>query len=228
VDAAGNGSFGDCNANGSKLDSKNRCKCPVFSCDCRFPYKKTAVNIISINKGLASIAEKENIDTGNAAAGKAIGLIFAASTFEAHAAQPAVIHAQNGETDASGAFHTENLYFQGTSRRLTADPSINLSSLREFSGTAASIRLPNGAVYDTRLLGKENGGFCKRNNRLEKSPVLLAPSNRHGSLKMGPPAPRNATLTVATISPIPPAKATVTAMTTPPATLPTLGPFDPN
>mmetsp|Transcript_21667 Transcript_21667/g.60221 ORF Transcript_21667/g.60221 Transcript_21667/m.60221 type:complete len:317 (-) Transcript_21667:45-995(-) len=145
------------------------------------------------------------------------------SALEAHAAQTAVIHARNGRKDPSDEYHRENLYFQGASRKLMVDPSINLSSLRNYAGTAANIALPGGAVYDTRLLGKENGGFRERNNRLEKKPAA-ASSNRHGSSLMGPPAPRNAT-SAATISPIP--AATATAMATPPATLPTLGPFNP-
>eukprot|EP00536_Pseudo-nitzschia_multiseries_P008821 jgi/Psemu1/21507/gm1.21507_g len=130
-------------------------------------------------------ADKENIDIGKANAGKAIASILAMSALEAHNFQVAVVAARNGVSDPSAQQFQETLYFQGATQNLIKDLTINLSSLREYAGTAPNIALPGGEVYDTWLLGKENGGFRQRNNRLEESTVASS-SNGQGSLPMGP------------------------------------------
>eukprot|EP00536_Pseudo-nitzschia_multiseries_P006691 jgi/Psemu1/15855/gm1.15855_g len=156
-----------------------------------------------------SDADKENIDIGNANAGKAIASILAMSALEAHNAQVAVVAVRNGVSATSDQQFQETLYFQGATQNLMKDPTIDLSSLREYAGTAPNIALP------------ENGGFQQRNNRLEESAVASSSSNDQGSLPMGPPA--------AKISPVPPATTisplNATALTVP--TLQSLGPFDP-
>eukprot|EP00536_Pseudo-nitzschia_multiseries_P008719 jgi/Psemu1/21208/gm1.21208_g len=154
-----------------------------------------------------SDADKENIDVGNANAGKAIASILAMSTLEAHNVQAAVVAARNGVSAPSDQQFQETLYFQGATQNLMKDPTIDLSSLREYAGTASNIALPGG----------------ERNNWLEESVVASSSSssNDQCSLPMGPPA--------AKISPVPPTTTISPSNTTAPTvpTLQSLNPFDP-
>eukprot|EP00536_Pseudo-nitzschia_multiseries_P004386 jgi/Psemu1/9886/gm1.9886_g len=164
----------------------------------QFVYKRSAVNVIFINKGADAISDmdKENIDIGNTDAGKAIASILAMSALEAHNAQVAVVATRNGVSDPRAT------------RNLMKDPTTGLSSLREYAGTAPNIALPGG----------------ERNNWLEESTVASPSSNDHDSLPMGPLAAMISPVPpTTTISP-----SNATALTVPTVlTLQSLGPFDP-
>eukprot|EP00536_Pseudo-nitzschia_multiseries_P004158 jgi/Psemu1/9381/gm1.9381_g len=164
-----------------------------------------------------SDVDKENIDIGNTDAGKTIASILVMSTLEAHNAQVAVVAARNGVSDPSDQQFQETLYFQGATQNLMKDPTINLSYLREYASTAPNIALPGGEVYDTQFLGKENGGFGQRNNRLEESAVASSSSNDQATI-----SPLNAAaltvLTLQSLVPFDPAPGL--AMKKPPPTYP--------
>eukprot|EP00536_Pseudo-nitzschia_multiseries_P008115 jgi/Psemu1/19607/gm1.19607_g len=154
-----------------------------------------------------SDADKENIDVGNADTGKAIASILATLALEAHNTQVAVVAARKGVSAPSDQQFQETLYFQGATWNLMKDPTIDLSSLREYADTAPNIALPGG----------------ERNNWLEESAVASSSSssNDQGSLPMGPP--------VAKISPVPPTTTISPSNAIAPTvlTLQSLSPFDP-
>eukprot|EP00536_Pseudo-nitzschia_multiseries_P014934 jgi/Psemu1/40680/gm1.40680_g len=147
-----------------------------------------------------SDADEENIDISNVnASKKVITSILAMSALEAHNAQVAVVATRNGATP-----------------NLTKDPTIGLSLLRGYTGTAPNIALPGG----------------ERNNRLDKSAV--ASTKRDDGSLVGPPAAHPSS-TVATTSLVRPTTTfrplnagspiVLTVPTVP--TLQSLSPFDP-
>jgi len=169
----------------------------LFSIINRYIYitlQKENITLIGVNKfvaknGSAEAAVPESVPASSptgTTGSQVLSAIFANQSNLAHCARAAAVVQRNGIEHPNDNAVLEEGYFHGSARAIATDKTVEYSGMKDYAGTDTKIMLPGGCVYDTRSLGRDNGGSGgnrQRNNRLPTS-SMAPPAAR----KSPPPA----------------------------------------